>query len=181
MAKFGPVRLTLAHVAKEAGISPATIMQRFGSKRNLLLAVANSGTEFIDDCFVALRQQNDSAIAALIAGATQMAEQTTNAEELAHHLAFLQIDVTDPDFHRPLLVMSEKTLAGYRRLLDEAVEAGELRPCDTERLARAITATGSGSLINWGIFQEGRAAAWVREDLETLLQPYMVEEGPRKK
>ncbi|MET8542281.1 helix-turn-helix domain-containing protein, partial [Kitasatospora sp. NPDC004799] len=34
----GPGRLTLAHVGAEAGVSPATLSQRFGSKRGLLLA-----------------------------------------------------------------------------------------------------------------------------------------------
>lgn len=173
MAKFGPVKLTLAHVAHEAGISPSTIVQRFGSKRKLLLAVAMSGADFIDECFVALRAQHRSPIAAIISGATQMAEQTTNAEELAHHLAFLQIDVTDPDFRRPLLETSAKTHAGYRALLDEAVAIGELRPCDTDQLARAISAISGGSLLNWGIFQQGSAARWVQKDLETLLEPYL--------
>jgi len=41
--RLGPSRLTLADVAKEAGLAPATLMQRFGSKRGLLLAVARLG------------------------------------------------------------------------------------------------------------------------------------------
>ena len=32
----GPARLTLADVAREAGVAPATLVQRFGSKRALL-------------------------------------------------------------------------------------------------------------------------------------------------
>src|SRR5438874_2348746 len=40
VTRLGPTRLTLADVAREAGISPATIVQRFGSKRGLLLARA---------------------------------------------------------------------------------------------------------------------------------------------
>jgi transcriptional regulator GlxA family with amidase domain len=33
MTRLGPARLTLAEVAKEAGISAAAVVQRFGSKR----------------------------------------------------------------------------------------------------------------------------------------------------
>src|SRR5919204_6661796 len=36
----GPARLTLADVAAEAGVAPATLVQRFGSKRALLVAAA---------------------------------------------------------------------------------------------------------------------------------------------
>jgi AcrR family transcriptional regulator len=40
IAKLGPTKLTLADVAKEASVTPASLVQRFGSKRDLLLAAA---------------------------------------------------------------------------------------------------------------------------------------------
>ena len=42
---LGPAKLTLARVASEVGLAPATLVQRFGSKRGLLLALAESGRE----------------------------------------------------------------------------------------------------------------------------------------
>mgnify|MGYP006159213081 CR=1 FL=1 len=39
-----------------------------------------------------------------------------------------------------------------RRLLDEAVAARELVPCDTRRLARAVDAVAGGSLIGWAVY-----------------------------
>ena len=172
MARLGPVRLTLADVAREIGLSPATLVQRFGSKRGLLLAVAASGTEGIEACFDMVRAAHRSPLKALIAAATEMSRMATSPEELANHLAFLQIDLSDPDFHRHTLDMSTRTQAGYRALLKEAVSAGELVPCDTTRLARAVSAIAGGSLIGWAIFREGTAEAFVRADLDTLLEPY---------
>src|SRR4029079_16337269 len=87
-------------------------------------------------------------------------------------LAFLQIDISDPDFHAHTLVMSKKHVAGYRALLKDAIAAGELSPHDTLRMARAINAIAGGSLIAWAIFREGTAERWVRRDVETLLPPY---------
>lgn len=172
MARLGPVRLTLADVAREIGLSPATLVQRFGSKRGLLLAVAASGTEGIEACFDMVRAAHRSPLEALVAAATEMSRMATSPEELANHLAFLQIDLSDPDFHRHTLDMSTRTHAGYRAFLDEAVSAGELVPCDTARLARAVSAIAGGSLIGWAIFREGTAEAFVRADLDTLLEPY---------
>ena len=40
IARLGPAKLTLADVAAEAGVSAAALVQRFGSKRALLLAAA---------------------------------------------------------------------------------------------------------------------------------------------
>ena len=172
MSRLGPVKLTLAEVAREAGLSPATLVQRFGSKRALLLAVSESAAAGMDGCFDAIRDRHASPLAALIEAATDMARYTRTPDEMANSLAFLQIDVSDPDFRRPMIEMSRKILHGYEGLIDAAVETGELRPCDSAALARAINALTGGSLISWGVFRKGTAEAWVRSDLAVLIDPY---------
>lgn len=172
ISRVGPGRLTLADVAKEVGLSPATLVQRFGSKRGLLLALAESSVGTVDACFEAARAANPTALAALLSAATEMTRYTRTPEEMSNSLAFLQMDLSDPDFHRYALENSRLSLLGYEQLLDEAVASGELLPCDTARLARAIGALSGGSLISWAIFREGAAEAWVRDDLATLLAPY---------
>src|SRR5262249_418625 len=92
-------------------------------------------------------------------------------EALANSLAFLQIDLTDPDFHQLMLEHSRATLAGYRALLDEAVAAGELIRCDTGRLARVIGALAGGALLPLAGHREGPVTDWLRSDFETLLKP----------
>jgi AcrR family transcriptional regulator len=180
MSRLGPARLTLAEVAKEAGLSPATLVQRFGSKRGLILALWASAVDGVDACFEMLRLDCQSPLAAVLAGATMMSQGTTSAEEMANHLAFLQMDVSDPEFHQHMLVLSRRTEDGYTKLLDEAIKKREIIACETRRLARAISATAGGSLISWAIFREGTAEAWVRADLETLLAPYRASSNERK-
>ena len=172
MGKLGPTRLTLAHVAREAGLSPATLVQRFGSKRGLMLALAESATTGVDECFAMIRAEHPSPLEAVIASAAFMTQFVESPEEMSNHLAFLQIDLSDPDFFRLMRRNTELQLAGYRALLDEAVAAGELVPCDTERLARAIGSLGGGSLIAWAVLREGTAGEFVRGDVATLLDPY---------
>lgn len=172
MSRLGPAKLTLAEVAKEAGLSPATLVQRFGSKRGLMLALWAGAVDGIDACFTMLRPSHSSPLSAIMAAATEMSRHTKSPEEMANHLAFLQIDLSDPEFHRNMLEMSKRTEDGYRALLDEAITAGELSRCDTPRLARAINAIAGGSLIGWAVFREGAADAWVGRDVETLLAPY---------
>jgi AcrR family transcriptional regulator len=181
MARLGPTKLTLAEVAKDAGLSPATLVQRFGSKRGLMLALWADALNGIDACFDLLRPAHPSPIDAVVAGATQMARFTRTPEELSNHLAFLQIDLSDPEFHRFMLEMSQRTEAGYTSLLNDAVRAGEIVRSDTAQLARAISAIAAGSLIGWAVFREGTAEAWVRRDLETLLKPYRATRSRRRK
>ena len=172
IGRVGPANLTLADVGKEAGLSAATLVQRFGSKRGLLLAMATSAAESMDACFDMVRAAHPSPLAALVAAATDITRYFETPEEVANHLSFLQMDLSDPDFHRLMVISSKKTLEGYRRLLRDAVDAGELVECDTQRLARAINAICGGSLIQWAVFKQGTAVAWVREDVDTVLAPY---------
>ncbi len=183
MSSLGPARLTLAAVAKEAGLSAATLVQRFGSKRGLMLALWADALNGVQACFDMLRDAHASPLAVALAAATEMARHTSSPDEMANHLAFLQIDLSDPEFRKYMLDLSRQIEAGYRALLDEAITAGELVRCDTTRLARAISATSGGSLIGWAVFRRGTAEAWVRHDLETLIAPYRraKKPGPRRR
>jgi AcrR family transcriptional regulator len=172
VGRIGPSRMTLADVASEVGLSAATLVQRFGSKRGLLLAFARAGAETADYCFAGVREQHASPLEALIAAATLMTKSMGSPEELANGLAFLQMDISDREFRKYALESFEKTVAGYRALLDDAVKAGELKPCDTAKLAHAVSAVSGGSLIGWAVWQRGTAERWVKRDLETLLAPY---------
>ena len=172
MSKVPPTRFTLADVAREVGLAPATLVQRFGSKRGLLLALSAQSAHGMDEAFAAIREAHESPLEGLLIAATEMARFSTTPEELANSLAYLQIDLSDPDFHRHILEGSRAMLRGYKTLLDDAVAAKELAPCDTTRVARAVEATSGGSLIQWAIHRTGRAETWVRRDLETLLAPY---------
>jgi AcrR family transcriptional regulator len=172
ISRVGPARLTLAQVAAEVGVAPATLLQRFGSKRGLLLALARQGAAATGREYAAIREAHPSPLAALFALADCMAHMAATPEELANHLASLHIDLTDPDFHFLALEQARAARAAVRGFVEAAVAAGELMPCDTARLGRAVQAVLGGSLLAWAIEREGTAVDWMREGLETLLEPY---------
>jgi AcrR family transcriptional regulator len=170
--RLGPARFTLADVAREAGLAPATLVQRFGSKRRLLLALVEFASAGVDACFGVMRAAHRSRLAALVGAATDITRHVRSPEELANGLAFLQMDISDPEFRRIAVENARHIHAGYVALLEDAVKAGELAPCDTGRLARSVSAISTGSLISWAILREGSAERWVRHDIETLLEPH---------
>lgn len=172
ISRVGPARLTLADVGGEVGLAPATLLQRFGSKRGLLLALVEQSVESVPESFERVRSARGGPLHAVISAASEIAEHVRTPEELANNLAFFQIDLSDPDFHRLALEHSRRVRAGYASLLDEAITAGELQPCDTAALASALQAVAAGSLLNWAIHRDGAVGRWVRADLETLIAPY---------
>jgi AcrR family transcriptional regulator len=172
MSQHGPARLTLAHVAAEVGVAPATLMQRFGSKRGLLLALARQSAAATSQQYTAIRAAHPSPLAALFAVAECMAGLAPTPEALANNLAYLHIDLTDPDFHEIALEQARVARGEVRAILDAAVEAGELAPCDTVRLGRLVQVLMGGGLLAWAIERDGTAADWLRDDLKALLDPY---------
>jgi AcrR family transcriptional regulator len=176
--RLGPARLTLADVAGEAGVSAPAVVQRFGSKRGLLLAAAADAAGGSDYIFPALRARYPSPRAALLGLAECMTLMGSTPSAVANTLAFLHLDLTDADFHRHAVVRAEGMDGGLRALVEDAIEAGELRRCDAGRLARALQATLNGSLLNWAVQRRGRLASWIRRDLQTVLDPYAAGGSP---
>ncbi len=171
IGRMGPNRLTLADVAKEAGIAPATLMQRFGSKRGLLLALARTSTEgaTLEPFHAALAAEGPVLEALINLLATCAGTFVKTPEELANHLAFLQIDLSDADFYAVALEQAKQIRAGIRLMLDAAVDAGELEARDTLHLAQALQASYNGSTLMWAIYREEKIADWVKRDLEAIL------------
>jgi AcrR family transcriptional regulator len=180
VSRLGPVRLTLAQVAAEAGVAPATLVQRFGSKRGLLLAFASQGGDELDT-IASIRAAHPSPIAALRAVADCMTGMAPSPEVLANHLAFLQIDLVDPDFHKLALAHAKGMLADIQTLLDEAIKVRELAPCDTERLALAVAGIMNGSLLQWAIDREGTVRERMQSDLEMLLKPRLLKPALKRR
>lgn len=172
IARLGPARLTLADVAREANVSAASLVQRFGSKRALLLAASNDvagGHVFI---FEGLRARHRSPKAALFGLGDCMGVMGETPEQVAHSLAFLQMDLTDAEFHHHARTGSAGFHAGIRALIKDGIAAGEFIKCDAGRLARGVQATLNGSILGWAIHREGAMAAWIRRDLRMVLTPY---------
>jgi AcrR family transcriptional regulator len=175
MGRLGPGELTLADIADEAGVTAGALVQRFGSKRQLQLAFAKSATAFAGAFIRQLRDKHDSPIAALRDYAACMAQMAETPAALARSLAYLQIDISDADFRKHLLVQSKATRAGMVALLDEAVARRELvKGTDTARLARVIESALGGALITWAVYREGTADAWLRDHVEAILGPHLM-------
>jgi AcrR family transcriptional regulator len=169
IGRIGPASVTLQRVADEVGLSAATLVQRFGSKRDLLLAVARSGPGSAEP-FSRARSSHASVLDALVAALVSTVESIDTPATLANHLAFLQMDLQDPDFHASALADARERRAAIADALDDAVAAGELRAgIDTRRLARTVLALYNGALITWGMWREGPLGAWLGAELDVLL------------
>jgi AcrR family transcriptional regulator len=182
MARLAPWEFTLSEIAREAGVTAAALVQRFGGKRDLLLRLMEAWSGGTRGMLEALRAAHPSPLDAVRAWADCFAQMGESPGGMAHHLAWLQQDMADPDFRRHVEAQTRETTAVLRRWLREAVEAGELSAdADPAALSRAVQAMLGGSLISWGFLREGSARAWVRRDLEVLLGPWLGRKRARRR
>jgi AcrR family transcriptional regulator len=176
MLRVGPAELTLRSIAAEAGITAGALVQRFGSKRELLLAHARHAAATGDIGFGAPPGAGTgSPLLALRAAAGLYARLAKSPRAALRNLAYLHNDLSDPVLRRHLLRLERAARSHCEQLLAAAVSAGELRAdTDVRALARMIDVTLKGSFLAWAVYREGRAADWFRHDLEATLRPYLV-------
>jgi AcrR family transcriptional regulator len=172
--RLAPNELTLAEIAKEAGVTAGALAQRFGSKRALLLALARGAAESTGDFIAQLKASHRSPLAAVRAYAECMAQLAQSPAALARNLAYLQIDLADPDFRAQLAVQARATRAGLEDLLASAVAKGELKPgTDVPALARTVEAMVNGSMMTWAFYADGPAERWIKDDVNAVLKPHL--------
>jgi AcrR family transcriptional regulator len=161
--------MTLADVGAEAGLAPSTLVERYGSKRALLLSAARAATLDVAQACAANIQPLD----ALIEGLVLLSRPLRTRRAMANHLALLANDVSDPDFRRVARQHAAARLARLRDLLLRAREAGELSvAADPDSLAHTVDRAHNGALIAWALTGPGPLEAHLREALSAVLAPW---------
>src|SRR6187402_2949159 len=125
MSRLGPGELTLADIAKEAGVTAGLLVQRFGSKRDLLLSLSQQFSGGTSEMFAELRKGHRSPLAAIRAYSDCMAHMASTPAAFARNFAYLQIDLTDPDFRKHLMKHAAAARIEIQKLIKEAIEAKE--------------------------------------------------------
>jgi len=175
MHRRGPAELTLREIAAEAGVTAGALVQRFGSKRAMLLAHARYAAATGDVGVTVQRPRTASPLAALRSVAGLYAQLAGSPRAAVRNLGYLHNDLADPALRRHLLRLSRAARVWYAQRVGEAVAAGELcADTDVHALARSIEVTLRGSFLCWTLYREGAAAARLRADLEATLRPYLV-------
>ncbi|AYV25786.1 Transcriptional regulator, TetR family [Streptomyces sp. ADI95-16] len=173
LGRVGPSGLTLAAVAREVGLVPGTLVQRFGSKRGLILALADQSVKDADALPDRVRGEHEAALGALAALMTEWTAPLDAPETFANHLAALCADLTDPELHARALDVHRAQRRAIERLLAEAAAGGELRAgADTASLAGTVQAIAAGAALSWALDRRGTLAERVRHELDAVLGPH---------
>lgn len=146
MRRCSPAEPTLREIAAEAGVTAGALVQRFGSKRAMLLAharhVVATGSAGLE-----IPQLTSPPLDALRSITAMYATFADSPRAAVRNLAYLLNDLGDPALRSHSLRMSQTARQFYEKLLAEAIAVGELcNVTDVRSLARLTEATLRGSL-----------------------------------
>jgi AcrR family transcriptional regulator len=152
----GPADLTLAAVAAEAGISPATLLQRFGDKRRLIVAAIAQDNDRFAATLAALPETTGAA--AVIAVFRVLTPDVNDADALADQLIWRGQNMRDADLN----ALARTRFALLRQAVARRLPPLAMAPNDAARL---VEAQWQGALNQWGISREGSLVDYVTRSL----------------
>jgi AcrR family transcriptional regulator len=175
---MGNEHLTLSLIAEEVGCSPPALVQRFGSKRALLMSYVTWTTERIRERFAEAEGSAASPLQRIkdLVGLPRSARpyEITDPEGLPTSV-FMHLAAWNDESFRPLVEDRTRLIeTELNRLLEQATQVGEIQGCDEPRMARTLLTAFSGASL--------QAIAVNREPIEErlpqlvdyLLEPYKV-------
>lgn len=174
IGKAGPADLTLAQVAKEAGVTTGALVQRFGSKRGLLLAFSRRGGEEIVAAMRARYEKAPDPVEGLIAVLVSLVDTEITPREFSYHLAYLNMELADEEMRAPLVAARARFRECVAEFLADGISAGLLRVPDVHALVDVLDALWHGTQISWALFRDGTRADHMRNAVTTVLAPYRV-------
>ncbi len=152
MLRTGPAGFTLAEAGREAGVSAATLLQRFGDKQTLVVrALARDVADFTQRLGDAPQAPSREAVLDLFWLVTP---DTDDPKAFVDQLPWLREDFLRPELNQ----LSRQMFVALR-----AAVAARLPPLPipAETAARLLEAQWQGAMNQWGFFQEGRLPDYV--------------------
>lgn len=156
MAAAGPGGFTLGDVAREVGVSTATLFQRFGDKQTFIHRAFARDNERFTPWLRGLPQGvGAEAVVQIYADATRLFGENPS---LSDHLLWLREDIRDPALNR----LARRRFRLFRVAIVKRLPPLPIPP---HRAARLLDAQYHGAVVQWALEPRGALADFVAESL----------------
>lgn len=170
ISEKGPETFTLADVGKAVGLAPSTLMQRFGSKRALLIKAAKHVPVKLSEDLEKLKNKDLSWNEELMILLGEVPEGFGTRRDIANSLGLLKLDMIDPELHPIARELMDKVRTRIKQLLDKAKSQGKLEPeSDIDALTEELDALRHGLVIQWTLSGDGPLKQWLQKGLHNYL------------
>lgn len=154
--------ITFSAVARESGLAPATLVQRFGRKDVMVEAALQLAWDELekltDDAHQRCTPDRDGAVDLLVS-----LSSNDSADPHGEGLLLLREDFTNPR-------LRERGVRWRRQLTDALASRLGGGKVDADELARLMSNQWQGALIWWGFSRTGTCKDFLEGELRTLLR-----------
>lgn len=139
--------MTLAHIAAEVGITAGALVQRYGTKRNLLLLTGRTSREALEAAVRTLEFDVDDADTVTDRLLDLVIGDFADPDVVANNLSFLLLDMTDEEFRAEAVAYFAILRDAFRRV---AVRRG-MESRQASAIAGVISEAVQGTIIVWAV------------------------------
>lgn len=158
----GPQGFTLAALGARAGLSAATLLQRFGSRAALLERAIRRSSERLAASVPAPAAATVESLVSWLGGQTRGME---TRQRLAGHMALLMEDLRAAGGRRALLANTH--VLDMRAGIAKQLQA--MGFIDADAAASTVEAHWHGLVIQWGLTGKGSLRSWVEAGLRRVI------------
>ena len=186
ISRLGP-GFTLADVAGEAGVAVGTLVQRFGSKHGLLVAMTRAAIDGMRNGMAVSVAATDDPVEAVANALVRAYAPLDDPGTAVNNLAQLAVDLADPELRGLMADFYAAAEDGLCPLLERAVATGALPGAPPAPVAaRSLAAVADGTAVHWSARPAGGLCDRLRADLTAILDGWRhtsrspVRDGERK-
>lgn len=154
--------LTLKSVSKQVGLSPSTLIQRFGNRETMIDRALQRATEKVKASTEVPQQASREA---LVCWLVDLANSFQTREQLVGSLSLLSQDLRDESSQRAKIARTH--MATIRDGIASQLKA--LNCDDPENSASIVEAQWQGLVLQWGLSGTDSLQDWMRTGLEKIL------------
>ena len=167
ISDLGPESFTLAAIGEAVGLAPATLLQRFGSKQQLLVRAAKQANVKFKADLAALEKRGLPWHEELIHLLIGMPEGFGSRQDIANSLGVLKLDMVDPELHPIARQLFEELRKRIHTLLLQGQASGQLdEAADVEITTWELDALRHGLVIQWTLSGTGTLHTWMKKGFE---------------
>jgi AcrR family transcriptional regulator len=170
--------LTFEQLGNRVGLVPATLVQRFKTKKLLIAEIDKYALEkTIAEAQKAMSEASSPIDSIITQFITELRFAST-VERYANGLEFLVMDLRDKNLYANYRISFEQRHQQIVELLKEAQSVGTLRKIENvNELARHLQMIVHGSGHVWAMTEEGPIEDYISHHVQLALKPYRKKKG----
>lgn len=164
---------TFAQVGKKVGLSPAALVKRFKTKKNLATLARNHRW---DKNLAKMTEEQINSLKGLegIFDFIHLIAMSVDSKKLGEHLRWLGTEAEEIKSRKKMSSYFELTRQIFSRLLAESIQMGELSSeLNPKAFAPTLEALVQGAIFQFAYMNHRSVESHIKKHVQLILEPYL--------